>query len=145
MIKDADSSKIIQMCMFHDLAEARVSDLNYVHQKYTKRYESRAVEDLTSSLPFGHKIKDVIEEYEKRETLEAKIAKDADNLEFLLSLKEQKDIGNTRAETWIPSLIKRIKLKESKILAEKITKRDSDYWWFHDKEDEWWISRNNGK
>ena len=27
------------MCLLHDLAEARVSDLNYVHQKYTERKE----------------------------------------------------------------------------------------------------------
>jgi len=142
MIKDVDTSKVLQMCIFHDIAEARVSDLNYVHQKYTKRYESKAIKDLTDPLPFGNKIKDIIEEYEKRESLEAKIAKDADNLEFLLSLKEQKDIGNTRAESWIPSIIKRIKTKEAQDLANKILERDSDYWWFNDKDDEWWVSRN---
>ncbi len=145
MIEEADVSKVIQMCMFHDIAEARVSDLNYVHQKYTERHENKAVKDLTDSLPFGNKIKNLIHEYEERESLEAKIAKDADNLEFLLSLKEQKDIGNKRAETWIPSLVKRIKTKEARDLAEKIIKRDSDNWWFHDKDDEWWVSRNSGK
>ncbi len=145
MIEEADVSKVIQMCMFHDIAEARVSDLNYVHQKYTERHENKAVKDLTDSLPFGNKIKNLIHEYEERESLEAKIAKDADNLEFLLSLKEQKDIGNKRAETWIPSLVKRIKTEEARDLAEKIIKRDSDNWWFHDKDDEWWVSRNSGK
>jgi len=145
MIEEADVSKVIQMCIFHDIAEARVSDLNYVHQKYTERHEDRAVKDLTDSLPFGNKIKNLIYEYEERESLEAKIAKDADNLEFLLSLKEQKDIGNKRAETWIPSLVKRIKTKEARDLAEKIIKRDSDNWWFNDKDDEWWVSRNREK
>lgn len=145
MIEGADVSKVIQMCMFHDIAEARVSDLNYVHQKYTDRHESEAVKDLTEPLPFGDKIKNLIHEYEERESLEAKIAKDADNLEFLLSLKEQKDIGNTRAKTWIPSLLKRIKIKEAQNLAEKIIERDSDYWWFNNKNDEWWVSRDGGQ
>ncbi len=145
MIEGADTSKVIQMCMFHDIAEARVSDLNYVHQKYTDRHEDEAVKDLTDPLPFGDKIKDIIHEYEKRESIEAIIAKDADNLEFLLSLKEQRDIGNTRVESWIPSLVKRMKTKEARELAEKITKRDSDQWWFDNKDDEWWVSRNGGK
>lgn len=142
MIDGADVSKVIQMCMFHDIAEARVSDLNYVHQKYTKRYEAEAVKDLTDPLPFGAKIKDIIHEYEERKSIEAIIAKDADNLEFLLSLKEQKDIGNTRADSWISLLLKRFKTEEAKDLAEKITKRDSDRWWFDNEEDEWWVSRN---
>jgi len=145
MIEGADTSKVIQMCMFHDIAEARVSDLNYVHQKYTKRYEEEAVKDLTNPLPFGEKIKAIIHEYEERESIESVIAKDADNLEFLLSLKEQKDIGNKRVESWIPLLVKRLKTKEAKELAEKIVKTDSDNWWFDDKDDEWWVSRNMKK
>ena len=144
MIEGADVSKVIQMCMFHDIAEARVSDLNYVHQKYTDRHESKAVKDLTDSLPFGNKIKDIINEYEERESLEAEIAKDADNLEFLLSLKEQKDIGNTRVDSWTPALVKRMKTKEARELAEKIIERDSDQWWFDNKDDEWWVNRNGG-
>ena len=34
MEEKIDSAKILEMCLFHDLAETRVSDLNYVHQKY---------------------------------------------------------------------------------------------------------------
>ena len=51
--KDVSVEKILKMCMFHDVAEGRVSDLNYVHQKYVKRQEDLAVEDLTEKLPFG--------------------------------------------------------------------------------------------
>lgn len=144
MAGDVDISKVIQMCMFHDFAEARVSDLNYVHQKYTERFEDRAVADLTSRLPFGPKIKELIEEYEKRETKEAKMAKDADNLEWILALKEQKDIGNERASDWIPSAAQRLKTDEAKKLVAKIIVTDSDRWWFSDKSDQWWVNRGKG-
>jgi putative hydrolase of HD superfamily len=70
------------------------------------------------------------------------LAKDADNIEFILTLKEQVDAGNERARTWIPSAIKRLKTKEGQILGDKIIKTDSDRWWFNDKEDKWWITRN---
>ena len=138
----ADTGKVVQMTLFHDFAEARVSDLNYVHQKYTEKKEEEAIEDMAKTLPFGDSIKNIIHEYEERKTTEAKLAKDADNLEFLLSLKEQIDIGNERAKTWVPSLLKRLLTEEAKELASKILETDSDHWWFGEKEDGWWVHRN---
>lgn len=140
--KDVDINKVIKMCIFHDLSEARVSDLNYVHQKYTERKEHEALKDVTATLPFGSDIQNIVEEYEKRETKESKIAKDADNLEFLISLKEQVDIGNTRAKSWIPSIKKRLYTEDAIKVAEAIMDIDSDHWWFGDKNDQWWINRN---
>ena len=137
-----DLSKVLEMCLFHDLAESRVSDLNYVHQKYTKSDEGAAINDLTSELPFGEKISKTINEYEHRESYEAKLAKDADVLELILSLKEQIDIGNEKAKSWIEAVIKRLKTTEGQSLAKDIIKTDSDRWWYGDKEDKWWINRN---
>ena len=61
---------------------------------------------------------------------------------MLLSLKEESDTGNSRADTWIPSAVKRLKTPKSQELAEIIIKTNSDDWWFGDKESEWWVSRN---
>ena len=137
-----DVGKVVQLCMFHDISESRISDLNYVHQKYTTRLEEKAHEDLVAPLPFGAHMRALIDEYEARETREAVFAKEADNLELLLSLKEQIDIGNRRAETWVPSLVKRLKTDEGKQLAEAILATESDHWWYGDKEDSWWINRD---
>ena len=137
-----DSGKVVQMCLFHDVSESRISDLNYVHQKYTERFEEKAHTDLANSLPFGTDIKTMLDEYEERESLESLLVKDADNLEWIISLKEQYDIGNERANTWIPSAIKRLKTEEGKLLGEMIIKTDSDAWWFGEKDDEWWVGRN---
>src|SRR5690606_29186512 len=122
--------------------ESRISDLNYVHQKYTERYEDKAHSDLVASLPFGKEVSKLLEEYHDRETIEAQFAKDADNLEFLLSLKEQIDVGNERAKTWIKPLMGRLLTKEAIELAEVIIKTDSDSWWYEDKDDDWWVNRN---
>ncbi len=141
----ADSAKIMEMCLFHDFAEARVSDLNYVHQKYNTRNEELAVSDLVKTLPFGDKIAKIVGEYEERETFESLIVKDSDNIEFIMSLKEQYDIGNTRAKSWISSAIKRLKTKEGQELIKAVMNTPSDKWWFGDKQDQWWISRNKKK
>lgn len=145
MEKDVDMAKVLQMCLFHDLAEARISDLNYVHQKYVQADEAKATQDLANSVPFGQDLQATIKEYEERQSRESLLAKDADSLEWILSLKEQLDTGNTRAGTWLPSAIQRLKTKSGQILAEKIIKTDSDHWWFANKEDEWWVTRNGKK
>mgnify|MGYP001612077465 CR=1 FL=1 len=41
MEKEVDVGKVLKMCLFHDLGEARTSDLNYVHQKYAKADEEK--------------------------------------------------------------------------------------------------------
>ena len=137
-----DVGRIVQMCQFHDITESRISDLNYVHQKYTERLEDKAEKDLIDSLPFGNKIGELLDEYHERKTYESLLAKDADNLEFLLSLKEQVDIGNERARTWVGPAMGRLKTDEAKTLANKILEIDSDHWWFGDKDDSWWVNRN---
>ncbi len=142
MKEEINTARILEMCLFHDFAEARVSDLNYVHQKYNTRHEESAVKDLVATLPFGEKIEKLVNEYEDRKTLESQIVKDADNLEFLISLKEQADSGNKRVLTWIKSTVQRLKTKEAKDLAKHIIKTDSDRWWTGDKNDPWWVSRN---
>lgn len=141
MNKKADVLRVVKMCMFHDLAEARTSDLNYVHQKYANTNEAQASLDLTSTLPFGDDIQETLAEYHERKTIESLLAKDADNLEWILSLRETEDIGNTRAGTWIPSSIKRLKTSEACELGKMILKTQSDAWWFSDKDDEWWVNR----
>jgi len=143
--KNINVEKVLKMCLLHDLGESRTSDLNYVHQKYARVDESAAVEDLASTLPFGEDISTTLKEYKDHKTREAQLAKDADQLELLLSLKEQMDIGNTRTNKWLPSLLKRLKTEVGKELAKEILSTDSDNWWIGDPNDEWWVSRKRKK
>jgi putative hydrolase of HD superfamily len=137
-----DSAKVMKMCLFHDMAEARTSDLNYVHQKYAKADDEKAIEDLVETVPFGQDIVSAIHEFKERKTKEALLAKDADNLEWILSLKEQVDTGNARAKTWLPSAVKRLRTDIAKEIAAIILKTDSDHWWFAKKDDQWWVTRD---
>lgn len=145
MNKGVDTAKVLKMCLFHDLAEARTSDLNYVHQKYAASDEESAIHDLTQSLPFGDDMLKTLEEFQKRESIEALLAKDADNLEWILSLREEEDTGNTRAASWIPSAVKRLKTETGKEIAEQILATKSDEWWFSNKDDDWWVNRAQKK
>ena len=117
-----DVGRIMQMCQFHDVSESRISDLNYVHQKYTERLEEKAESDLIKSLPFGNKIEEILNEYHERKTYESMLVKDADNLELLISLKEQIDIGNNiKIITIKITIIIITKTNNMKIIAKIIT------------------------
>lgn len=143
--KDIDMLKVVKMCILHDFAEGRASDLDYVHQKYVTVEENRARHDLAVTLPFGDDMEKTMKEYEEKQSPEAILAKDADQLEWIISLKEQMDIGNARAESWIDSAVKRLKTDIAKELAAEILSTESDDWWFGDKDDKWWVDRNNKK
>jgi putative hydrolase of HD superfamily len=142
LVKDVNVDRMIKMCLFHDLPEARTGDLNYVNKKYVEANEKRAVEDLAQTLPFGNEIRDLIQEFTAGTTEEARLARDADQLEMILALKEYKDLGNRYADEWLEFSLKRLQTPAGKELATAILETDSSLWWFSDKGD-WWV--NGGK
>lgn len=134
----ADVGKVLQLCLFHDVPEARTGDLNYVNKKYVSVDEQRAVADLADTLPFGDEYRAILEEFAARQSLEAQLACDADQLEMILALKEYKDLGNRYADEWYPFSVRRLKTDTARRLAESIWSTDSSRWWFDD-DDQWWV------
>jgi putative hydrolase of HD superfamily len=136
-----DENRVLKMCLFHDLPEARTGDMNYVNKKYVDVDEGKAVRELTEEISFGNEIREAIDEFNKKETREAQIAVDADQLALILQLKEYGDLGNKYAEEWINYALKRLNTTTAKALAAKILGTDFSHWWFKEKSD-WWISGN---
>ena len=134
----ADVGRVLQLCLFHDIPEARTGDLNYVNKKYVKADEEQAIEDLARQLPFGDDYRDTLQEFMTKQTREAQLAHDADQLEMVLSLKEYKDLGNRYADEWYPFSLQRLQTEAAKQLAETIWETDSTKWWFDDDND-WWV------
>lgn len=144
LIDNVDEMKVIKMCFLHDLPETRTGDLNYVNKKYVVAYEDKAIKELASTLPFGEEIVSLIEEFKVMETLEAKLANDADQLELILQLKEYHDLGNRYAEEWMEYAQKRLSTPLARELAKIICETDFSNWWFKEKGD-WWITGGNPK
>lgn len=143
MVPEADSARLIEMCLVHDLAEARVGDMNYVQKKYVAVDETKAVRDLTSGLPFESDLKGLIEEFNKGDTIEARLAHDADQLALIVELKALKDLGNTYTKTWLSFIVKRLCTEEGKRLCAEVLNTGSDEWWFEKEQEDWWINGNN--
>ena len=136
----ADRDKAILMSLVHDFAEGRTSDLNYVHQRYGRLAEEHAFEDIARSVPFGAEMYALYLEEQKRETLEAQIVKDADQLEWLASMCEESAKGNTKAREWARITLKRLKTATGKRLGRELMQTHPDSWWF-DKDDSWFVDR----
>lgn len=143
LAQNVDVNKLIKMCLFHDLPEARTGDLNYVNKKYVTADVENAVDDLAATVPFGKEIRELVLEFEIGESTEAKLASDADQLELILALKEYKDLGNKYADEWLEYAIKRLKTETARQLATTILETDSSLWWFSEKSD-WWIRGKEG-
>ena len=57
--------KLIMMCLFHDLPEARIGDLNYVQKKYVVPKLDKALDAIASGSFLGPEIVAWIQEYEQ--------------------------------------------------------------------------------
>jgi len=133
----ADMQKVVLMSLFHDFHEARTGDHNYVNKRYVTVNENKAVNDLARKLSFGQEIVSLIDEFNSRKTLEAQLSQDADQLDFILELKRQQDLGNISAAEWLKYSAKRLITDFAKTLADEIVTTDSSDWWFKKKEELW--------
>ncbi|MBW1895735.1 MAG: HD domain-containing protein [Deltaproteobacteria bacterium] len=135
LVPEVNALKLLQMCLIHDLTEARTGDLNYVQKQYLSVDETRVVEDLTQPLPFGQAVADLVKEFNARTTLEAQLAHDADQLSLIVELKALNDTGNNGPDAWLPHVVNRVQTSEGQSLAKEILNTASDEWWFKNKTD----------
>ncbi|MFA6915416.1 MAG: HD domain-containing protein [Parachlamydiales bacterium] len=121
--------KLLLLCLHHDFPEARTADHNYVNKRYLRVDESKLYGDYQNELPFSQEIIALLKEYDEGETIEAKIAHDADQLELLCVLKKEWDLGNKAAERWFNKVEQRLATAEAKDLATVLRTTSYDSWW----------------
>lgn len=141
-----DAPKVALMLLHHDLAEARTGDLNYVNKRYATAHEQRAIHDQAKDLPsaVSEKYLALSQEFAAGQSMEAKLAHDADQLDMIVELKEQHDLGNPYARQWLEYALKRLQTDVGNELALAIINTDWSEWWFEKRED-WWVPNKNHK
>jgi 5'-deoxynucleotidase YfbR-like HD superfamily hydrolase len=97
---NVDTGKIAKMTLLHDIPESRTGDVDYLTRQYTERNEDMSLDDMLGNTPLKEEFLALWKEYEARETLEARIAKDADNLDVDFDLAEQAALGRTLNDKW---------------------------------------------
>ncbi len=130
-----DMERLLKMCLFHDLPEARMGDLNYVQKQYVESKEERVLAEFSERLPFGGEIAALVREFNDKKSPEAILANDADQLDLLFHVKEQADIGNSRADPWLEGAYRRLLTEPARRLARLAMETDSTDWWLTDLRD----------
>lgn len=133
LAEKADVNKVIQMCLLHDIGESRAGDIAFMHRDYVTRHEELAEEHIFQETTLEEEARKLLKEYNERQTLEAKIVKDADNLDVDLELKELSKIGDTAAkgmqEDHRPEVrAKKLYTKTAKKMWDEIQKTDPNNW-----------------
>lgn len=90
---------ILKMALTHDVAETRTSDFSYVQKAYVKANEPSALHDMFTGTCLAD-FESIVTAYERRDTIESKIVKDADNLDVDLELKELEEKGHQLPIKW---------------------------------------------
>ena len=121
--------KILLMSIFHDLSETRIGDIYKLADLYVKTDEKKARRDVFSNLNDDKKTLSILDEYDKKLSLESKLVHDADTLALILELKQMIENGNLNAQEWLQANINCLKLKKSKELVREIETTNSQDWW----------------
>ncbi len=98
--KVKNTDKIMKMALLHDIAESRTGDADYISRQYVTRMEDVGIHDMLENTALKEEFLQLWEEYEKKESIEAKIVKDADNLDVDFEIKELESKGNRIVDGW---------------------------------------------
>ncbi len=142
---EIDEKRLLQLCLLHDLVESRTGDLNYVNKKYVEVDEVGALKDMCRPLFFGDEVTALVNEFEAKESFEARLAADADQLALIVLVKEQQDLGNPYSKKWLTVAQQRLLTESGRSLAKGLYASDWASWWFSKESNEWWVNGKNKK
>lgn len=140
----ADVARTVFLCLFHDVHEARIGDFNYVNRIYNTSDPLLAFTHALEGTGLRAEVLDMWHELEAGETVEAKLAQDADQLDFIANLKEEQDLGNPYAAKWLAHALPRLRTEAGREFARVIAETDQSDWWFARPDESWW-RKGNGK
>ncbi len=129
----ADAEKVMLMCLLHDNAETRITDLHKVARRYidTKKPEKTAYKEQLLNLPpdIAKAFWDGFVQYEDMTTKEGIVARDADMLETAFQAKEYLETGYAACKDWIDNVEKCVRTKTAKKLLKVLRKKSFTDWW----------------
>ncbi|MEX2054041.1 MAG: HD domain-containing protein [Candidatus Colwellbacteria bacterium] len=128
-----DEGKIMKLALMHDLEESRTADHSHFQKPYIELKKEEATRDVFKGTSLEDFYEDLFKEYKKMESIEAKIVKDADQLDIDFELKELEEQGHKIPGKWLES---RNKIKEetfhtksAKQLYQSILETDRSDWY----------------
>lgn len=139
-MEDENPYEIACYCLFHDMAEARTLDLDWLAQDYLEKEDkvsSDVIADQIGKLP--SKLKTSMSELMIRSSQSdslVRVARDADLLDLIFQALELTYQGKPVARKWFENTLPALKTKSGKLIGEYLIERERE----NDLEDivAWW-------
>ena len=131
MLEVADPGRVSALCVLHDAHETRIGDVPATGRAYITTAKPEAITaHQTAGMPaeMAKMFQELTAEFEAAETIEARVARDADKLETLLQAIEYGEQG-FKTEAWIQTSIEALRTESAKQLARAINSADPAGWW----------------
>lgn len=131
VMEGADPQRAALLSLFHDSQETRLTDIPYLAKRYVTRAPNEEVTaGQTRGLPdaVAGMVSGAVAEYERKTSLEARCARDADKLDCLLQAVEYREQGNENVQPWIDSSLAALQTTSAKRLADEALSRRSLDW-----------------
>jgi putative hydrolase of HD superfamily len=132
VMEGADPAKTAALCLFHDTQETRIGDVPSVGKAYVVTAPNVEVTaDQVADFPAdaSRAVRELVEEYEARQSAEARLAKDADKLECLIQAREYQAQGHEDVPPWIETSAAALQSASARRLAEACQQIPPRQWW----------------
>jgi len=132
VMEGADPTKTAALCLFHDTQETRIGDVPSVGKGYVVTAPNPEVTaDQVVGFPaeVGQAVRELVDEYEARQSVEARLAKDADKLECLIQAREYQAQGHEDVPPWIETSAAALQSPSARQLAEACQQVPPRQWW----------------
>jgi 5'-deoxynucleotidase YfbR-like HD superfamily hydrolase/biotin operon repressor len=130
-LEGADVGRTAALCLLHDAHETRIGDVPSVGRAYVTTAVPEAVSaHQTAAMPdeVAKVFQGLTAEYETAETLESRVARDADKIETLLQAIEYQGQGHDTA-AWRETSLAALRTESGKQLARAIGTAGAGKWW----------------
>lgn len=137
----ANAERAAVLCLVHDFHEARTGDFNYVNSIYNSSRQRLAMEHAVAGTGLEQRLLSLWDEQDSEESPESRCAADADQIDLILNLVEEKNLGNPYADKWLTAALARVRTIEGQKLAKHIVACDHSDWWFLGPDKKWWVDK----
>lgn len=131
-LEGADPARAALFAVWHDSQETRTGDVNHLGKRYgAGEADPRTVTaDQVAGMPevLAEAVRELVGEYEDKESPEAVCARDADKLECMIQGIEYRAQGYADAQRWIDNSRRRIVTESGQALADAVLATGSLDW-----------------
>jgi 5'-deoxynucleotidase YfbR-like HD superfamily hydrolase len=130
-IEGADPARTALLCLFHDTQESRIGDVPLVGKRYVVTAPNPQVTaDQVAGFPeeIGEAVRTLVDGYERQDSAEARLARDADKLECLIQAREYQAQGHD-VQPWVESAAAALRSETARRFADAFRQARPDQWW----------------